>query len=386
MAMSLPGEPFRIEVAEDDLRDLRDRLGRTRFPKEEPRPPWAYGTSLDFMRRVRDHWLHRFDWRQWETRINRFEQRLVDVEDCRVHVLVEKGSGTQPLPLIITHGWPGSFLEFIDIIDKLAHPERFGGRVEDAFTVVVPSIPGYGYSPPPPRMLTPPEISRLWSKLAVDAFGFERYVAQGGDWGSAITGWLALDHPDRLLAAHLNTVGLVPSIGPGDPPLSAEEQDWLRRSQVRMTPESAYQKVLGTKPQTLAYAQSDSPMGLAAWILEKFHGWTVPGEDRDPPFPLDHLLANVTLYWLQGPNAPSWLYVWLERPTQIGLAPGARTTVPCGFTLFPNDLIVPPPRSWVERAFNVQYLATMPHGGHFPAMENGDLLVEEMRRFFRGFR
>jgi microsomal epoxide hydrolase len=386
MTTSLPGRPFRVDVAEADLEDLRARLSRARFPKEELPPAWAYGTSLDFMRRVRDHWLHSFDWRHWESRINRFQQRLIDVDDCRIHVLVETGSGPNPLPLIITHGWPGSFLEFIDIIDRLAHPERFGGRIEDAFTVVVPSIPGYGYSASPQRILTPPQIARLWSKLAVEVFGFERYVAQGGDWGSAITGWLALEHPQRLLAAHMNMVGLIPSIGPGDPPLTAEEQAWLQRSSLRMTPESAYQKVLGTKPQTIAYAHTDSPLGLAAWILEKFHGWTIPGEDRDPPFELDHLLANVTLYWLQGSNAPSWLYTWLEQPGKISAPSGARTTVPCGFTVFPSDLVVPPPRSWIERAFNVQYLAVMPQGGHFPAMENGAQLVEEMRRFFADYR
>jgi pimeloyl-ACP methyl ester carboxylesterase len=290
------------------------------------------------------------------------------------------------MPLLITHGWPGSFLEFIDIIDKLAHPEQFGGNAKDSFTVVVPSIPGYGFSAPPPRIIPPHEVSRLWSKLATEAFGFKRYVAQGGDWGSLITSRLALDYPERLLAAHLNLVGLVPSIGPDTPPLTSEEQDWFQRAAARMGPESGYQRIQGTKPQTLAYAQTDSPIGLAAWILEKFHGWTIPGEHRDPPFSLDHLLANVMLYWLQGSNAPSWLYAALEQPGQLSIPPGARTTVPCGFTLFPNDVVSPPPRSWIERAFNVQYLRVMEKGGHFPAMEHGDLLVEEMRSFFRAYR
>jgi microsomal epoxide hydrolase len=276
-------------------------------------------------------------------------------------------------------------LEFIDIIEPLAHPERFGGNAGDAFTVIVPSLPGYGFSDPPKAPITPRQVAGLWHKLA-EALGLDRYAAQGGDWGSVVTSWLAVDHPERLAAIHLNMTGLRPWTGPGTPPVTDEEKAWIGRMRKSMARESAYQQIQGTKPQTLAYGLTDSPTGLAGWIVEKFHGWTIGGEDRDPPFDMDWLLANVMLYWLGGINPANWLYVSIAEGTSAALKAGERAGVPTGLSLFPRDLLLPPPRSWAERAYDVRAFRVFEQGGHFPAVEQGPLLVEEIRGFFRDYR
>ncbi len=385
MRKPLPGKPFRVAVPQPVLDDLQERLSRTRWPTEPQVPNWTYGTPLSYAQRLVEHWRQDFDWRAWEARINRFEQRLVDIDGIDIHVLIEQGSGAHPLPLILTHGWPGSFLEFIELVEPLAHPERYGGRVEDAFTVIVPSLPGYGFSGAPRAPITPRHVAGMWHRLALE-LGLTRYAAQGGDWGSVVTSWLALDHPGALAAIHLNMVGLRPWIGSGSPPVSAEEKAWINAAQQVRARETGYQQIQGTKPQSLAYPLTDSPAGLAAWIVEKFHGWTIGGEDRDPPFGLDHLIANVMVYWINGINAANWLYVSLVDGTAAGLAQGERVAVPTGFSLFPRDLLLPPPRSWAERAYDVRAFNVFGTGGHFPAMENGPLLIEEIRTFFRSWR
>ena len=384
--MDLPGTAFEVHVAQDVLDDLQIRLSQCRMPNEDAAADWRHGPPRDYMRRLVACWRIDFDWRAWEKLINRFQQRLVRIDDFSIHVIVETGSGTAPLPLVLTHGWPGSFLEFIDIIEPLAHPERFGGDAEDGFTVIVPSLPGYGFSSAPSAPITPDAIAALWHRLAVDSFGFERYVAQGGDWGSAVTSRLALNHPERLVAVHLNMCGLTPQLGPGTPPMAPEEQDWAGRQAAMLRQEDGYQRIQATKPQTLAYAMTDSPAGLAAWIVEKFQGWTIGGENCDPPFTMDRLLANIMLYWISGSNAPSWLYVVLASDQPLQVPSGCKVSVPAGFSLFTRDLLLPPPRSWLERCYDVAFYKVSDQAGHFPAMEQGSLLVEDVRSFFRAYR
>jgi pimeloyl-ACP methyl ester carboxylesterase len=374
------GTPFRIEVGAEILADLRQRLERTRLPREQAGADWKTGTPLSYADRLRDYWLHDFDWRSWETRINAFQQRMIEIDGQPIHVIIEQGSGERPLPLVMTHGWPGSFLEFIDLIDQLAHPEKHGGRAEDAFTVVVPSLPGYGFSPSPPSPISPAEIAGLWSTLMTDVLGVEQYVAYGSDWGSLVTALLALDHPERLSALLITTPGFVPTIT-DTAPLTEEEQVWQKRAEQVMRPESGYQLLQATKPQSLAYGHTDSPIALACWVIEKYHGWTISGSPEDPPFSMGVLLANVMLYWLNGAVAPMWLYLFLGDFTQV--AAGRKVSVPAGFLFAPNDLLVPPPRSWVERSFNVARFSVSEHGGHFPGMDNPVRLVAELREFFR---
>ena len=220
----------------------------------------------------------------------------------------------------------------------------------------------------------------------VDVLGCERYVAQGGDWGACVTSWLALDHPDKLAAIHLIMLGLIPSAGAGDEELAPEETAWREAARIKAARETGYQMIQGTKPQTLSYGLTDSPTGMAAWILEKFHGWTIPGQEREPPFDLDHLLTNVMVYWLAGINASTWLYVSIIEGSGFFLKQGERVAVPTGLCLFPNDLLPPPPDAWTRRAYDVRHRVDAPDGGHFAAMEKGALLVEDMRRFFRDYR
>jgi microsomal epoxide hydrolase len=380
-------EPFTLTVPDSVLADLTERLARTRLPNAEPEGgPWRYGTSLAYMRDVIAHWRSRYDWRTWEARINSFTHYKATIGGKRIHFVIEQGSGANPLPLLITHGWPGSFLEFLDIIEKLAHPERFGGDARDAFTVVAPSLPGYGFSDPPDAPIGPRDIAPTWSTLMTEVLGCERYVAQGGDWGAFITSWLALDHPKNLAAIHLNLIGLRPFLGVGSAPLSEEEKAWLARWRSRRTQITGYQQIQGTKPQTLAYGLTDSPAGLAAWILEKFHGWTIPDQDAPPPFDLDHLLTNVMLYWIGGINATTWIYAAILDGTAAALEAGEYVKVPTGVLLFPNDVVAPPPEQWIRRSYNLVKRDVADRGGHFPAMENGEMLTADMRAFFGNYR
>ena len=299
---------------------------------------------------------------------------------------MEVGSGKNPRPLILTHGWPGSFLEFLGVIEPLAHPERFGGSEDDAFTVIVPSIPGFAFSQAPAAPINFRDVGHIWRNLMVDHLGFDRFFAQGGDMGAVISSWMAFDYPAHVAALHLNYVAflVVPDEIDRQTP---EEREWLARNTRWRMPEDGYRTQQGTRPQTLAYALTDSPLGLAAWVIEKFHGWTIPGETRDPPFELDELLANVMLYWIAGPNAASWYYISLFQDYGRRRFPdGRRVEVPTGALICPRDIIIPPPDSIIQRSFNLVRRTDAPDGGHFVAMEQPDLFVDDVRTFFRDYR
>lgn len=374
-------EPFRISMPQDLLDDLRRRLAHTRWPEKALSPVWRYGADTAFMRDIVAYWCDGYDWRRAEAAINRFPNYLATVDGLPVHVIVEPGSGSSPRPLLLTHGWPGSIVEFLPVIEKLAHPERFGGQAEDAFTVVVPSLPGYGFSPAPAVLLDPRQIGRLWHGLMTRNLGFSRFFAQGGDWGSVVTSWLAFDHPESLIAIHLNLVGL--SVSGTTKPEGEDEARWKQRYDVHRATEAGYRIIQGTKPDTLAFGLTDSPVGLAAWILEKFHGWTVPGSSEAPPFDRDHLLDNVMLYWIPGPAAASWLYISLIERDARTLPPNTRIEVPTGMLLCGQDVSVPAPDSWIRRSYNLVHRRDAATLGHFLALQAPDVFVEELRRFFR---
>jgi pimeloyl-ACP methyl ester carboxylesterase len=339
-------EPFRIATPPAVLSDLQERLWRARLPGEPADAGWSYGTDLAYLTRLVHYWRDEYDWPAVEARLNRLLQFVAVVGAHRIHLVYERGSGPQPLPLVLTHGWPGSFVEFEGVIEHLAHPERAGGRIEDAFDVIVPSLPGYAWSSPPPAPITPRDIARLWDELMTSVLGYRRYVAQGGDWGSIVTSWLALDCPGHVAAIHLNLMGLRPHLGEGSPPLTPAETAWIARARERLGRETGYQAIQSTKPQTLAYALTDSPVGLAAWIVEKFPGWS-DGDGAEPPFTMESLLTNVMIYWLSGcANTASWLYTAARRrPEGMRLGPGERVDVPTAFMASPADLFPPPPTS-----------------------------------------
>lgn len=375
--------PFRIDIPDSTLIDLRERLQRTRLPTEPVGPPWRYGTSLNWIREVIAYWRDDYDWRKAEAELNARETLVADVNGLTIQFLVERGSGRDPEPLILTHGWPGSVFELLDMVDLLAHPERFGGHADDSFTVVVPSIPGFGFSQAPPGPISPREVAGLWHQLMRGVLGFDRYFAQGGDFGAVISTWMAVDGGDRLRAIHLNFAPMRPHL---DAPPTPEEKQWLDLVMRRTDGELAYQQIQGTKSQTLAYALTDSPAGLAAWILEKFHGWTVPGSLEPPPFPVDRLISNVMLYWLAGINSANWMYRFLVDGTGDRFSPGERVSVPSGFLLFPNDILPPPPPAWLKRNYAVAHYRVAEAGGHFPCMEHPATLAEDIRSFFRPYR
>jgi enoyl-CoA hydratase/carnithine racemase/pimeloyl-ACP methyl ester carboxylesterase len=378
-------KPFSIDVAESVLTDLRKRLAMTRLPQTPADAGWRYGTSREFMERVIARWLNEYDWRTVERRLNTIPQFTTTIDGYDIHFVYKKGSGPNPKPLILTHGWPGSFVEFEDIIGPLTDPERFGGSASDAFDVVVPSIPGYGWSSAPNAPINTRDVATLWQKLMTDVLGYRQYFAQGGDWGSLVASWLGVDFPGSVNAIHINIMGLRPYTGEGSAPIAPDEAKWLDAARARLRRETGYQAIQGTKPQTLAFGLNDSPAGLAAWIIEKFHGWSEsPG--GIPPFTLDQLITNVMIYWVtQSIGSSTWLYTASRLRGGMGLAKGERVLTPTGFLACPHDLFPPPPDAWVRRTYNLARRTDLHAGGHFAAYERGDDLVADIRSFFRAY-
>jgi pimeloyl-ACP methyl ester carboxylesterase len=380
-------EPFRIAVSDAVLADLRERLARTRFPDEIPDSGWTYGTNLGYLRELVAYWRDRFDWRAAEARLNGLKHFRARVGDLGIHLIHERGVGPAPLPLVITHGWPGSVAEFLEIIGPLTDPGRHGGDPADAFDVVAPSMPGYGFSDHPREPgMEPERIAALWVEL-MKGLGYRRFGAQGGDWGAMVSTYLGARHPAEVLGIHLNMVLALPD-DPQKPDLTGvtqEEMVDLMHAQQFLKEETGYQRIQGTKPQTLAYALNDSPAGLAAWIVEKFRTWSDCGGDVERRFSKDELLTNIMLYWVpETANSSCRLYCETMRngkfpPTDF------RVDVPTGCAIFPRELIRPP-RAWVDKLYNVQRWTPMPAGGHFAAMEEPQLLVDDIRAFFRPLR
>jgi microsomal epoxide hydrolase len=384
-------KPFRVQVPDEVFEDLRRRLAHTRWPIEPRSAGWAYGTNLTYLKRLANYWQHDFDWRAAEARINRFPQFTTDVAfddeaagsgSITLHFIREPGSGSRP-PLLLLHGWPGSIAEFLDFIEPLAHPERFGDDPEDGFEVIAPSLPGFGFSGAPPAPIGPRATARLLATFMTENLGCERFLIQGGDWGSIIGTHLAVIEPKAVCALHINAVPIRPYSGPEAAPLSAEEKRWLEAARARRSHETGYQAIQGTRGQTLAYGLTDSPVGLAAWIVEKFHVWTDP-KRAEPPFSMDDLLTNITIYWVtNSANTASWLYRGIREEGAFALELGREVKPPLGLCLPPNDLFPPPPSSWIARLGNVVHETRLRSGGHFTALEKPSELLADIRKFFR---
>jgi pimeloyl-ACP methyl ester carboxylesterase len=374
--------PFRIEVAEAVLEDLRERLGRTRFPDELEGVGWEDGVDPGYLKELVGYWKDRYDWRAAERALNRFPQYRAEVQGLGIHFIHQPGVGPDPLPLVVTHGWPGSVVEFTRIIGPLADPAAHGGEARDAFHVVAPSLPGYGFSDHPKQPGTnPARIAELWVDL-MGQLGYRRFGAQGGDWGAAVSTALGGNHPEHLIGVHLN----MPIGRPPQDPAEYTEEDRraLAERERWQQQESAYARLQGTKPQTIGTALNDSPAGLAAWIVEKFRTWSDCGGDVESRFSRDDLLTNITIYWVtESPTSSARLY-W-ESARAGGFGTRKRVEVPVGCAIFPKE-IVRGPRSWAERALNVVRWTEMAAGGHFAAMEEPEALVEDIRAFFRPLR
>jgi epoxide hydrolase len=371
---------FRIDIPDAALEDLHQRLRQTRWPDPETTGDWSQGIPLDYTRSLCEYWLERYDWRASETRLNRFPQFRTEIDGVDIHFVHVRSPEDGALPLVITHGWPGSIVEFHKVIEPLANPVAFGGRAADAFHVVCPSLPGYGFSGKPERSGWGTErIAKAWDQLMA-RLGYPRYAAQGGDWGAQVTTALGMHHPEHLAGIHLNMPIAFPESGATD--LTEREQAALARIKHYDEWESGYFKEQSTRPQTVGYGLADSPAGLCAWIVEKFWAWTDCDGDPINVLTRDELLDNVMFYWLPGTGASSARLYWENRAKGF-FGP---VMVPVGCSIFPKE-IFRPSRRWAEKQFtNVHYWNELGKGGHFAAFEQPEAFVDEVRACFRSIR
>jgi pimeloyl-ACP methyl ester carboxylesterase len=380
-------EAFEIDIPEADLRDLHDRLVATRWPGPAPSPAWEDGPDLGFMQRLAAYWRDGFDWRAQERRLNALPQFMAALDGQDIHFVHARGEGSSPMPLILTHGWPGSFLEFEQILPMLTHPSLFGGDAADAFDVVIPSLPGFGFSPAPTRPGTSPRrIAGLWVEL-MRGLGYGRFGVQGGDIGAGVSVWAARLFPEAVASIHLNYIpgSYQPPLSPDAAPLSWEEEAFQFAAADWSKAEGAYAHIHATRPQTLAYALTDSPIGLAAWLTEKYRAWSDCEGDLERVFDLDHLLTTLSLYWFSG-TAGDAIRLYKEGAADpLIFDRGERVAPPVSVALFPRELPMPP-RSWVERVFDVQRWTPMAAGGHFAAAEQPERLAEDIRAAMRTVR
>jgi microsomal epoxide hydrolase len=376
-------KPFEIHVPDDVLADLRERLTRVRWPDEPPDAGWSYGTSLAYMQGLCAYWRDGYDWRRHERALNGFRQFTAPIAGVDVHLIHEPGVGPHPMPLLLAHGWPGSVWEFHKLIPRLTDPARFGADPRDAFSVVAPSLPGYAFSfRPGQSRFGIVEIADVFSAL-MTALGYPRFGAQGGDWGALIVSRLGHAHAARMIGVHVNAMFVGPE--PGERGVSEDERAYLVQARRWMREEAGYQRIQGTRPQTLAYALTDSPAGLAAWIVEKFRAWSDCHGDVECRFTKDELLTNVMLYWATGAIGSSFWPYYAFQHTPWRPSATERVDVPTGHADFPRE-ILRPPRAWAERAYNITRWTTMPRGGHFAALEEPELLADDIRAFFRPLR
>lgn len=366
--------PFKVEVPQAALEDLRQRLAMTRWPERETASDWSQGVPLDKMQVLVSYWAKDYDWRAAEARLNAFPQFRTQIDGLGIHFLHVRSKHENALPIILTHGWPGSVFEFLKVIGPLVDPTAHGGKVEDAFHVVVPSLPGYGFSGKPSQPgWGLPRIAKAWAEL-MKRLGYTRWVAQGGDWGAGVATWLAKQHADGLVGVHLNFPTLFPPPIEGEP--NAEEQASIAQLIAFDTRKSGYAKLLGTRPQTAGYGLQDSPVGLAAWIYEKIAEWTASNWQPETVLTRDEILDDITLYWLTGTAASSSrLYAEsfaTHNTTQ-------KLDIPVAVSIFPGELYRPL-KLWGERVYsNLIYWNEVAKGGHFAALEQPNLFVAELR-------
>src|SRR5215475_13638220 len=379
-------EPFTFNVPAEAIADLRERLGRTRLPDQAPGEPWAYGANVGYVRQLVDYWRSDFDWRTEEARLNAFPQYKVPLRGIDVHFLHVPGKGPMPCPLLLMHGWPGSVFEFLELIPRLTDPARFGGDPADSFTVVAPSLPGYGLSfRPGQTRFGIEEIADCLADLMTETLGYRKFAAQGGDWGGITASRMGYAHAAKLIGIHVNLLAVrrdaqaIANPAPEERKYLDELSHWLKE-------ETGYQWIQGTRPQTLSFGRTDSPAGLAAWIVEKFRAWSDCGGDVERAVSREQLLANISLYWFTGAIGSSFYpyYFRMHRPWPI--PEGGTIRVPTGYSEFPRE-ILHPPRSLAERTYtNIRRWTVMPRGRHFAAMEQPELLAEDIRAFFRPLR
>lgn len=377
-------QSFQIDVQRPVLDDLKDRLRRTRWTSAIEGADWEYGTSAEYLKQLCDYWRDEFDWQKQQDHLNTFRHFRAEVDDVGLHFIHERGKGAGAMPILLVHGWPDSFVRFLKIIPMLTD-----GR--DSFDVIVPSLPGYGFSDKPRTSELTFNFAALLHKLMVDVLGYRRFAVQGGDWGGMVAEHMARSYGSSVIGVHLTDVPFYHMFQkPGDP--SGAEEKYLERMEAFQQKEGAYALIQGTRPQTLAQGLNDSPAGLAAWLVEKFRAWSDCDGDVEKRFTKDELLTNVMIYWASQTIGTSFYpyYDMMNAGAMRWISETIKTwvgssDVPAGFALFPKDLVTPP-REWADRFFNVQRWTEMPRGGHFAAAEEPELLAGEIRAMFGSLR
>jgi pimeloyl-ACP methyl ester carboxylesterase len=369
-------QEFRIHVADEAIADLRERLARTRWPADPAGLGWDRGAPLDHVRALAERWADGYDWRAWEARLNAWPQAMTEIDGTPIHVAHVRSPEPDALPLVISHGWPGSIAEFLDVAGPLSDPRAHGGDPADAFHLVMPSLPGFAWSGPSPTTGWAPRTIAAAFGVLMQRLGYERYGAQGGDWGSAISRWIGALHPDRVAGVHVNMIsGAFPTEDDGT--LTDEERARMHQAQTFLREGAGYYAQQSTRPLTVGYGLTDSPVGQLAWVAEKFEAWT------DAPLDLDHVLTQASIYWFTG-TATSSAQIYLEHVRAGGQGAAIEVEVPVGVAVFPKELT--PPVQRFTKGLNIQRWTEMPRGGHFAAMEEPELLVDDVRAFFRPLR
>ncbi|KZN23651.1 epoxide hydrolase [Haladaptatus sp. R4] len=372
-------EATTISIDDVTLADLRDRLARTRWPDEVAGAGWEYGTNLDYLRKLVAYWKDEFDWGEQEARLNEFDQYRGDTDGVGIHFVHERGEGENPTPLLLLHGWPSTFVQMLDIVPMLTTPSEFGGNPDESFDVVVPSLPGYGFSDrPTERGMSVPRIADLFHTLMTDELGYDRYAGRGSDIGAGVLLQLGLKYPESIIGLHLS--GTNPRVEaemiPDDP--TEAETEFIENAERWGWEEAAYAMEQSTKPQTLAYGLNDSPAGLAAWILEKFRTWSDNDGDVEEAFARDDLLTNLTIYWATE-TINSSMRLYYESVRDAG--EWGRPDVPTALLMAPADMF-PTPREWAERFYRIDRWTETERGGHFLEWEEPELTAEDIRAFF----
>jgi pimeloyl-ACP methyl ester carboxylesterase len=378
---SLPVEPFSIRVEEKVLADLRTRIRNTRWPDQAPGGPWEQGTDLAYLRRLLAYWSDEFDWRAQERELNTFDHFRAEVDGVRIHFVHERASRGRGIPLILTHGWPSTFVELLPLVPLLTEPEAHGIDCP-GFDLVIPSLPGYGFSARPARA-NYRSIAAMWHRL-MRGLGYHRYGAGGGDFGAGVATLMAIDDPTPMIGVHLSNLEVWPYTGDGSRPLSEAERAYLAQRRRWDETERGYSAIQSTKPQTLGYALNDSPAGLAAWIVEKWRSWADSAGDLDGRFSPDFLLTIVTLYWVTETITTSMRDYFDNRWHGVALGPEDFVRVPTGIANFAKQFVFEgePPREWAERLYNVRRWTAMPSGGHFAPAEEPERLARDIAAFF----
>ena len=376
---------FNINFTEKEISPIYQKIKDYPWDSIPDLEGWEHGTNKTYLKELCDYWISEFDWQKHEVELNKFQNFVSKVDGIDIHFIKEKGTSPNSKPLLLMHGWPGSVIEFLHIINKLAHPEKFGGNEKDSFDVIIPSLPGFGFSGKPNKPIGPRKMAEILNKLMIENLDYKEYMAQGGDWGATIANWIGYDHSNFCKAIHINCLTMRHPNGPQ----SDEEKNWQTKFDKDQIMQDGYRTQQATKPQSLSYGMMDSPVGIAAWIIEKMYFWSdLKDNNLESVYSKDTLIANIMVYILTKTfDSASWIYFGRrEEGGRFFPNDFKKIEIPTAAAIFPAEMSEWPPKSYVERIFNLKQWTEMPAGGHFAALEKPDLLVNDIRKFSRSLR